>query len=80
LEKANSGPENCQQLFHENCRFFKVFGITKTGTSLILIFSKNQNDETLPIINKPKHPKKGGMQGTKWKDPCPKRHKNHLRG
>jgi len=62
---------------------FKVSGITKTGTSLNLIFSKNQNnDETLPIINKPKHPekKRGGMQGTKWKDPCPKRQKNHLRG
>jgi hypothetical protein len=45
-------------LFHENCRFFKVSGITKTGSSLILIFSKNQNDETLPMIIKPK--KKGG--------------------
>jgi hypothetical protein len=40
---------------------FKVSGITKTGTSLILIFSNNQNnDETLPIINKPKHPEKKG--------------------
>jgi hypothetical protein len=28
----------------------------------------------MPIINKPKHPetKKGGKQGTKWKDPPPK--------
>ncbi len=27
-----------------------------------------------------KAPKKGGTQGTKWKDPCPRRQKNHLRG
>jgi hypothetical protein len=27
----------------------------------------------LPIINKPKHPKKEGIQATKWKDPCPRR-------
>jgi hypothetical protein len=26
-------------------------------------------DETLPIINKPKHPKKWGIQGRKWNDP-----------
>jgi hypothetical protein len=24
--------------------------------------------KTCQIINKPKHPKKGGIQGTKWKD------------
>jgi hypothetical protein len=36
-------------------------------------------DETLPIIKKPKHPKKGEIQGTKWKDPCPRRQMNHLR-
>jgi hypothetical protein len=29
------------------------------------------------IINKPKHPKKGGVQGPKWKDPPhPRRQKN----
>ncbi len=38
------------------------------------------NDETLPIKNKPKHPKKAGIQGTKWKDPPTRRQKNHLRG
>ncbi len=39
-------------------------------------------NETLPIINKQKDPKKGGIQGTKWKDPRPRRQKkkNHLRG
>jgi hypothetical protein len=41
---------------------------------------RTQDDETLPIINKPNHPKKrGGIQETKWKDPRPKRQKNHLR-
>jgi hypothetical protein len=40
------------------------------------LFLKN---ETLPIINKPKDPKKGGIQGTRWKDPRLKRQKmNHL--
>jgi len=38
------------------------------------------NDETLPIKQKPKHPKTGGIQGTKWKDPRPRRQKNHPRG
>ncbi len=37
------------------------------------------NDETLPIINKPKHPKKGEIQGTKWKDMCLRRQTNHPR-
>jgi hypothetical protein len=37
-------------------------------------------DETLPIKYKPKAPKKGEIQGTKWKDPHPGRQKNHLRG
>jgi hypothetical protein len=41
---------------------------------------KTYNDETLPIINKPKHPKNWGIQGTKWKDPRPRRQKNHLKG
>jgi hypothetical protein len=27
-----------------------------------------------------KAPKKGGKQGTKWKDPCSRRQMNHLRG
>jgi len=44
-------------------------------------FNQRKNDETLLIINKPKHPlKKGGIQGTKWKDPHPRRQKNHKRG
>jgi len=33
-----------------------------------------QHDETLPLINKPKHPKEGRIHGTKWKDPRPRRH------
>jgi hypothetical protein len=37
-------------------------------------------DETLPIINKTKAPKKGEIKGTKWKDPHPRRQKNHPRG
>jgi hypothetical protein len=38
-----------------------------------------EDDKTLPIINKPNHPKKGArIQETKWKDPHPKRQKNHL--
>jgi hypothetical protein len=36
-------------------------------------------DETLPIINKPKAPNKGVIQGTKWKDPRARRQKNHPR-
>jgi hypothetical protein len=36
-------------------------------------------DETLPIINKQKHLKKGGIQGSKWKDSHPRRQKNHLK-
>jgi hypothetical protein len=36
----------------------------------------NCDDETLPIINKPKHPKKGRIQGTKWKDPHPRKWKD----
>jgi hypothetical protein len=36
---------------------------------------KKNGDETLPIINKPKHPKMGGIQGTKWKRPYPRRQK-----
>jgi hypothetical protein len=34
----------------------------------------------LAIHRKIKAPKKKGIQGTKWKDPCPKRQMNHLRG
>jgi len=46
------------------------------------MFSKNPNDETLPIINKPKHPKKRGEcreqngrrpMSKKTKEPPPKR-------
>jgi hypothetical protein len=33
------------------------------------------DDETLPIINKLKHPKRGIVQRTKWKDPCPRKQK-----
>jgi hypothetical protein len=31
------------------------------------------DDETLLIIHKSKHPKKGGIQRTKRKDPCPRK-------
>jgi hypothetical protein len=41
--------------------------------------TNHQHDETLPIINKPKHPKKRGFQRIKWTDPRPRRQKNHLR-
>ncbi len=37
------------------------------------------NDETLPIEYKPKHPKKGGTQGTKWKGPMSKKTKEPLK-
>jgi hypothetical protein len=37
------------------------------------------DDETLPIKKKTKAPKKGGKQGTKWKDPHPRRQKHHLK-
>jgi hypothetical protein len=30
-------------------------------------------DETLPTINKSKHPKRGEIEGIKTKDPCPRR-------
>jgi len=30
-------------------------------------------DETLPTINKSKHPKRRGLQRTKRRDPCPRR-------
>jgi len=36
-------------------------------------------NETMPIINKPKHPKKRGIQGTKKQDLYLKRQKSHLR-
>ncbi len=36
-------------------------------------------DETLSTIKYPKRPKKGGKQGTKWKDPHPRKQMNHLR-
>jgi hypothetical protein len=36
--------------------------------------------ETLPIINKPKHPKKGGNTRNKMGGPMSKKTKNHLRG
>jgi hypothetical protein len=31
-------------------------------------------------INKPKHPKKGGIQGNNWEDPLSKKTMTHLRG
>jgi len=34
-------------------------------------------DETLPIINKSKHPKRGECKGKKRKNPRPRRQKNH---
>jgi hypothetical protein len=38
----------------------------------------NKCDETLPIINKSEHPRKGEYNGReKGKDPCPRRQKNH---
>jgi len=44
--------------------------------------SSNQaySDETLPIINKSKHPKKGGIQGTKKEGPMFKKTKQPLKG
>ncbi len=47
---------------------------------MLYVKRKTYNDETLPIMNKLKHPKKGGIQGTKWKDPHPSRQKNRLKG
>jgi hypothetical protein len=39
---------------------------------------ERNNDETLPIINKSKHPKKGGIyKEQKRKDPRPRKQKNH---
>jgi len=32
------------------------------------------------LMCQPKHPKKKKKQGTKWKDPCPRRQMNHPRG
>jgi hypothetical protein len=60
-----------------------VWSLLKGVTLWAIWIERNElvfNDETLPIKNKPKHPKKGGIQGTKWKDPHPRRQKNHLRG
>jgi hypothetical protein len=43
--------------------------------------TNEKDDETLPIIYKPKQAtKKGEIQGTKRKDPHPRGQKNHLRG
>jgi hypothetical protein len=39
-----------------------------------------KNDETLPNINKPKHPNKGRIKGIEWEDPRPRKQKNRLRG
>jgi hypothetical protein len=50
------------------------------------IKTRTKCDETLPTINKPKHPKKKGGQGVRkykeqnGKDPHPRRQMNHLRG
>jgi hypothetical protein len=39
-----------------------------------------KSNETLPMKNKSKCPRKeGGIQGTNGKDPSPRRQKNHLR-
>jgi hypothetical protein len=35
-------------------------------------------DGTLAIIKQTKAPKKGGIQGIKWKDPDPRIQNNHL--
>jgi hypothetical protein len=41
-------------------------------------------DDTLPTMNKPKHPKinnnnnNNKIQGTKWKDPHPRRQMKHI--
>jgi hypothetical protein len=32
---------------------------------ILISHLKENDDETLPIINKPKHPKRGQIQGTK---------------
>jgi hypothetical protein len=40
--------------------------------------TKLGNDETLPIV-KNQNTQKRGIQGTKWKDPHPRRQKNHKR-
>jgi hypothetical protein len=50
--------------------FYKLFLKFEPTTTIL-----NDDDETLPIINKLKHPKKRIIQGTKWKDPCPRRQK-----
>jgi hypothetical protein len=43
-----------------------------------------QHDETLPVINKTKAPKRRERESTwnktKWKDACPRQQKNHPRG
>jgi hypothetical protein len=39
---------------------------------------KTYNDETVPIINKAKHPKKGGNIRNKMEDPHPRKQKNRL--
>jgi hypothetical protein len=44
----------------------------------LALLSDLNDDETMPIINKPKDLERG-KQRTKWKDPCPRRQKNHLR-
>jgi hypothetical protein len=43
---------------------------------------EDANDEILLVMNKPKHPnkKKGEYKEQKWKDPQPRRQKNHLQG
>ncbi len=46
-----------------------------------LTIKRRRNDETVSLIIEPKQPKKKGwIQGTKWKDPHPRRQKNHPRG
>jgi hypothetical protein len=58
-----------------------VWSLLKGVTLWAIWIERNElvfNDETLPIKNKPKHKKRGNTRN-KWKDPRPRRQKNHLR-
>ncbi len=70
-----------QWLCGKGNRYWWIWLKTLAMDIVINVWETMHIDETpLPIIYKPKHPKKWEYKGTKWKDPCPRKQKNHLRG
>jgi len=69
-------------LLHNRSQLFLLFSYyCNRTTQFLLLFSYSKeidHDETLPIIIN-QNTQTRGNQGTKWKDPGPKRQMNHLK-